>query len=291
MKDLKIPKPAPPPPRKPHVPIAPAGVVSVDVTLKEIAHTPSRYLYGLWIAGAGAYVGVLEADSMTAAAAVLGEDIRGLYPRDPLLLRGKQASLMVRSMSGHVSHQSPLGSLPTDWPRRLSDVETRAVRELPRLTIATDGSASASSLASGWISDDGRFWAGGHRRDRSRNENALEAEVFAICAAVRSQHPDRRLLVLTDSRAAVALAARAKVSTTGGRQIQHLSQALEQRTVDVTWVAGHSGHPLNEAADRMAVYARRCVDADLTPDRFMLASIAQDVADGVEMTSTSVSQR
>ncbi|MFD4369390.1 RNase H family protein [Rhodococcus sp. NPDC058521] len=41
---------------------------------------------------------------------------------------------------------------------------------------------------------------------------------------------------------------------------------LHGRQVRISWVRGHSGHPLNQIADRLALSARRTFEAGLPAD-------------------------
>lgn len=146
----------------------------------------------------------------------------------------------------------------TEAQRRLEDAVT-----IP-WTIATDGSAGGSQRwPSGWawVSDNGRWSTGTHHRD-----DANTAELVAVTRALQQVDPRAPVHLLCDSRAAINALAEfdrgnsAVITTLAGRRAgQQLAEVLRQRSAPVTteWVKGHSGHPLNECADRLALLARR----------------------------------
>jgi ribonuclease HI len=111
----------------------------------------------------------------------------------------------------------------------------------------------------------------------------LIAELRAINDAVRVL-PYRRLTVLTDSRAAQDMVRRwivgDDVLPTGYNTercpgLEDLVQAqrrirIHQNRIDVQWVPGHHGEPLNEGADALARLASRFArrDSGLTAEEY-----------------------
>ena len=135
------------------------------------------------------------------------------------------------------------------------------------VTVATDGSfnPATGAVAAGFVTDTGlgraRTW---------RLKGIVEAEVMAILMALEA-FPVHDLVVLTDSWPACRL-----VRETVGRRTRSLRllRGLERvpsrlhgplrraltrfgGRVEVKWVRGHSGHRLNEAADRLVRATRR----------------------------------
>ncbi|GAA4535266.1 RNase H family protein [Pseudonocardia xishanensis] len=116
-----------------------------------------------------------------------------------------------------------------------------------------------------WIDSDGQYEVGTHV-----TRVPLVAELAAIHLALLA-HPGRPVTVVSDCRPALKAldhAARTGVialppSPGGNREAARLVHRIglerQGRAVTLRWVKGHAGHPLNEAADRLAVQARRCV--------------------------------
>jgi ribonuclease HI len=133
----------------------------------------------------------------------------------------------------------------------------------PRIVAATDGGyhENYGGGSYGWISADGRFSFG----QAHQSSSALASELHALLHLLRRTHAGTRLTVLVDSRSAINA-----VDLNGC--VQHLSHLTShcQRLVDLIvwqrehrvdfvleWVKGHVGHPLNDAADRLARLARQ----------------------------------
>ncbi|MFE3292789.1 ribonuclease H family protein [Rhodococcus sp. NPDC059234] len=200
----------------------------------------------------------LEAVATSFPAVTLMRTPRGRLPE---LLRDASDSL-----SAYVSGLRP----PT-----VPEVPPRA-REQPELTVATDASKSSARRGVGvaCVSEEG------DRRQKMYPEvkTVLAGELLAIKHALK-RFPHRDLHILTDSRGALecltltrsALLDRydSEVVTTVAR-IRGLSA---RRRVRYSWVPAHSGHPLNEAADRLAVAARRNHEFGVDPAaRAMIAA-------------------
>lgn len=142
------------------------------------------------------------------------------------------------------------------------------VHEPRPLVVCADGSAGRGGPAVAgiaWVAADGDFaW------DTVATRSALVAELAAIEAAILAAPAKRALVVLTDSRPAihaietltrtgiVPLRATAPHRQAATKLITRVVRESARRAVELRWVRGHAGHPLNEAADRLAVQARRC---------------------------------
>lgn len=150
-------------------------------------------------------------------------------------------------------------------------------------TIATDGSAGATQRwRSGWawVASDGSWASGTHERDDSNT-----AELVAITRALQRVDPRAPVHLLCDSQAALrALDEFAHGNTAafaalaGHRTGQQLAEVLRNRRAALTteWVKGHSGHPLNECADRLALLARRTSRAGSPPCIDLAADIVSE---------------
>lgn len=135
--------------------------------------------------------------------------------------------------------------------------------KLSRVLIATDGSSGYQAAkyrgGYGWIDEEGSYGSG-----TITSITPVDAEVCAIIDAIRSHPASRPLHIVTDSRSAIKVfeSARADelkspVKDLGNGLLSRLKSTIAGRDVTISWVRGHSGHPLNEGADRLSRYARR----------------------------------
>ncbi|MDN5895400.1 MAG: ribonuclease HI, partial [Nocardioides sp.] len=133
-----------------------------------------------------------------------------------------------------------------------------------QLTVATDGSSRGNPGPAGWawvVSPD--RWQAGSIPDAT----SIVAELTAIYRLLLTAPTGVPLQILTDSEFAVNVCTKWAASwrRSGWRKrdgepvanrvlVAALDEALRARSArtDVEWVRAHNGHPLNEAADRLA---------------------------------------
>lgn len=137
---------------------------------------------------------------------------------------------------------------------------------LPRLTIATDasmtfGGHTVAGIA--WVAADGRHAA---KTVDVGDGGIMVAELWAIHDIFTSMHKGQKILIQSDSTSAVhAFNDRHNIIQQGDKHCSRKIEVLEAieremsyRDVEVTWVKGHNGHVMNETADKLAKFARRC---------------------------------
>jgi len=159
------------------------------------------------------------------------------------------------------------------------EAETQALRaSRPPLLVATDASKGRKrrSTGLGCVSETG----GRQMRVDLEARSVLEGELLAIEMAVK-HFSGRNLHILTDSHLAVA----ALEGTYQGKAavmevVARIHEATKDRSVKVSWVRGHSGHPLNEAAHRLAMAARRFHEAEVPQD--VAATIVDNILASLE---------
>lgn len=143
------------------------------------------------------------------------------------------------------------------------------------LTVATDGSATRGRIGWGWLAEDGRHGHGTESpstRQCTKRRHPVLAELRAISEAIAAL-PHRDLVIRTDCRPAISLvgewilggdrlpdgyvATHHTAVKRGGLVWMQEQVRKEGPRLDIGWVRGHAGDPLNEGADSLAKLARR----------------------------------
>ncbi|OBG56573.1 hypothetical protein A5669_15725 [Mycolicibacterium fortuitum] len=165
------------------------------------------------------------------------------------------------------------------------------------VTVATDGSVRQHHAGFGWLASSGDYGLAGYRSSPRRvgTQPVLVAELRAIGAAV-SALSRPRLTVMSDSQLAIAMVNRWKrgepampadypAEEPDRDHCLHAARRriyVERDRIELRWVHGHSGHPLNEGADALARlssrYRRGDSDLDDAEYRRRAAGIAQAFA-------------
>lgn len=147
------------------------------------------------------------------------------------------------------------------------------------ITAAADGSALGNPGPNGWAwyIDDGN-WAAGGSPHGTNNQGELRAvlELLRATAGV----PNEKLVIECDSRYVIDSVTKWMPGwkrkgwrkSDGGPVLNRdllegIDEALRGRDVSFTWVKGHAGHPLNEAADQRANAAATAYQKKRDPDR------------------------
>jgi ribonuclease HI len=134
------------------------------------------------------------------------------------------------------------------------------------LVIGCDGSFSLSQRTGGWawVDERGNFGQG-EGKSSSSAHSELEAVLLALTAHAGT---NLNLVIRLDSKDALGLilnGSRENTPQAIRRVVTHIrGHALFAQT-EFGWVHGHSGDPLNEAANRLAIAARRGSDAGVDP--------------------------
>ena len=147
---------------------------------------------------------------------------------------------------------------------------TPHLNPLPVWQIATDGAHNPVLGVSTWA------WVDHTGRHRSGTvphhypANPLSAELCAIDDALTHAPTHCPVVVLVDSKDALRVIHRSKPPHKRHRSLlarirRSLDARPPQTRAEVTYVQGHSGHPLNEAADQLAVATRRSYENPTAP--------------------------
>jgi ribonuclease HI len=138
-------------------------------------------------------------------------------------------------------------------------VSVRSASDTPMpdaLVIATDASVHGRQSGSGtyaWVASDGKFGYG-----NTKHSNVTACELYAILSMLNTVERTENLRILVDSQAALQLI-KSGVSENSTVPLPIVKLAEQIRTklnsyqnISLEWVKGHNGHPLNDAADRIA---------------------------------------
>ncbi|KTR76568.1 ribonuclease HI [Microbacterium oxydans] len=166
------------------------------------------------------------------------------------------------------------------------------------ITAAADGSALGNPGPNGWAwyIDDAN-WAAGGSPHGTNNQGELRAVLELLRATAGT---DEKLLIECDSRYVIDSVTKWMPGwkrkgwrkSDGGPVLNRdllegIDEAIRGRDVEFSWVKGHAGHPLNEAADERANAAAKAYQAEQEPRRGPGFTMATDAGAAVA-ASTAV---
>ena len=146
------------------------------------------------------------------------------------------------------------------------------------ITAAADGSALGNPGPNGWAwyIDDAN-WAAGGSPHGTNNQGELQAVLELLRATAGT---DEKLVIECDSKYVIdsitkwmpGWKRRGWRKSDGGPVLNRdlmeaLDEAMRGRDVSFSWVKGHAGHALNEAADERANAAAKAYQAKIEPRR------------------------
>nr|WP_017201905.1 ribonuclease H [Microbacterium barkeri] len=146
------------------------------------------------------------------------------------------------------------------------------------ITAAADGSALGNPGPNGWAwYIDEANWAAGGSPHGTNNQGELRAVLELLRATAGT---DEKLLIECDSRYVIDSVTkwmpgwkrRGWRKSDGGPVLNRdllegIDEAIRGRDVEFSWVKGHAGHPLNEAADERANAAAKAYQQKQEPRR------------------------
>ncbi|MFD7869480.1 ribonuclease H [Microbacterium sp. NPDC059771] len=160
------------------------------------------------------------------------------------------------------------------------------------ITAAADGSALGNPGPNGWAwyIDDAN-WAAGGSPHGTNNQGELRAVLELLRATAGT---DEKLLIECDSRYVIDSVTkwmpgwkrRGWRKSDGGPVLNRdllegIDEAIRGRDVAFSWVKGHAGHPLNEAADERANAAAKAYQQGQEPRRGPGFTLATDAGAAV----------
>lgn len=160
------------------------------------------------------------------------------------------------------------------------------------ITAAADGSALGNPGPNGWAwyIDDAN-WAAGGSPHGTNNQGELRAVLELLLATAGT---DEKLLIECDSRYVIDSVTKWMPGwkrkgwrkSDGGPVLNRdllegIDDAIRGRDVEFSWVKGHAGHPLNEAADERANAAAKAYQAKQEPRRGPGFTLATDAGAAV----------
>ena len=160
------------------------------------------------------------------------------------------------------------------------------------ITAAADGSALGNPGPNGWAwyIDDAN-WAAGGSPHGTNNQGELQAVLELLRATAGT---DEKLLIECDSKYVIdsitkwmpGWKRKGWRKSDGGPVLNRdlmeaLDEAMRGRDVEFSWVKGHAGHPLNEAADQRANAAAKAYQAKQEPRRGPGFTMATDAGAAV----------
>ncbi|MFD5213882.1 ribonuclease H [Microbacterium sp. NPDC058345] len=169
------------------------------------------------------------------------------------------------------------------------------------ITAAADGSALGNPGPNGWAwyIDDDR-WAAGGSPHGTNNQGELKAVLELLRATAGT---DEELVIECDSRYVIDSVTkwmpgwkrRGWRKSDGGPVLNRdllegIDEAMRGRAVSFSWVKGHAGHPLNEAADERANAAAKAYQQGEEPRRgpgFLSASDAGAAVAGAAVVAAA----
>ncbi|QXW00768.1 ribonuclease H family protein [Rhodococcus globerulus] len=224
--------------------------------------TSTQVRYGVGLDAVEHLLGVLRSSNSTAVLHVSDAGLRG----ELTTASGSFPSLeLIETARGPllcalVEAANQIGLLVRRLQEEFEAQEITRIASLPPLTVATDASKSLrrSGVGIACVSEDGI------RRQKMLPlvKSVLAGELLAIELAL-SSFQNRKLRILSDSRDAIAAVTRkpgAPLRELSGEEsviVDRIHRLMVGRSITFSWIKGHSGHPLNETADRLAVAARR----------------------------------
>lgn len=160
------------------------------------------------------------------------------------------------------------------------------------ITAAADGSALGNPGPNGWAwyIDDAN-WAAGGSPHGTNNQGELQAVLELLRATAGTSD---KLLIECDSKYVIdsitkwmpGWKRKGWRKSDGGPVLNRdlmeaLDEAMRGRDVEFSWVKGHAGHPLNEAADERANAAAKAYQKKQEPQRGPGFTMAADAAAAV----------